>query len=74
MIQFFLMLFSLAFSHHNANATTCNNNNQNPVTVQNDGPSDPGGGTDPGDGTGDDGGPVGGNTGQLPPPFTPPNP
>lgn len=67
MIHFFLMLLGLAFSHNNANATTCNNN-QDPVTVQNDGPNDPG------TGTGDDGGPVGGNTGQLPPPFTPPNP
>ncbi|AZA52626.1 hypothetical protein [Chryseobacterium sp. G0201] len=69
MIQFILMLLGLAFSNNNANTTTCYDNNGNPVTVQN-GPSDPGGGT----GTGEDGGPVGGNTGQIPPPFTPTNP
>ena len=61
------MLLGLAFSHTNANTTTCNDNNGNPVTVQN-------GTTDPITGTGEDGGPVGGNTGQIPPPFTPTNP
>jgi hypothetical protein len=73
MLQLILMLLGLAFSNNNGNSTACHNNNQDPVTVQNDGPSDPGGGTDPGTGTGNDGG-TGGNTGQTPPPFTPPNP
>ncbi|UZT96260.1 hypothetical protein ODZ84_13605 [Chryseobacterium fluminis] len=67
MIQFILMLFGLAFSHNNANTAACHNN-QNPVTVQS-GPSDPGG--DTGTGGSEDGGPVGGNSGQLPPPYTP---
>lgn len=61
------MLLSLAFSNNNANTTKCNDNNGNPVTVQN-GPSDPSTGT----GEGDDGGPITGNTGQTPPPFTNP--
>ncbi|MFP3592169.1 hypothetical protein [Chryseobacterium sp. SIMBA_038] len=70
MIQFILMLLGLAFSHNNANTTTCNDNNGNPVTVQN-GPSGPT------TGTGEDGGPGGGggttgDTGQTPPPFTNP--
>lgn len=71
MIQFFLMLFGLAFGNHNAN-TSCNNDNNGQPTTQLVNPgtvTDPGTGTDPGDGTG---GPVGGNTGQIPPPFTNP--
>ncbi len=58
MIQFILMLLGLAFSHNNANTTTCHNN-QDPVTVQSGGPSNPGGGVDPGE--------TGGDTGQTPP-------
>lgn len=70
------MLLGLAFGQNNAN-TSCNNNGNNnnngqPTTQL----ADPGTGTDPGDGTesGDGpGGPVGGNSGQLPPPpFTQP--
>ncbi len=68
MIQFILMLLGLAFGHNNANTSTCDNNNSTIVIVQSD--TDPGDGIDPGDGTG---GPVGGNSGQLPPPpFTQP--
>lgn len=63
------MLIALAFGNNNAN-TSCNDNNGQ-VTTQ---LADPGGSTDPGTETGEDGGPVGGNTGQIPPPFTPPNP
>ncbi len=59
------MLLGIAFGHNSAN-TSCNNNDGQ-VTVQ---LSDPGEGLDPG--TGDGG--TGGNTGQTPPPFTPPNP
>lgn len=59
------MLIALAFGNNNAN-TSCNDNNGQ-VTTQ---LADPGGSTDPG--TGDGG--TGGNTGQTPPPFTPPNP
>ena len=60
MIQILLMLLGLAFGNNNGNAT-CDNNNGGTVTTQ-----DSGGGTgfDPGD----TGGPVGGNSGQLPPP------
>jgi hypothetical protein len=72
MIQFILMLLGLAFGNHNGNTTSCNNNNQNQVTTLDDEPGDPGTGIDPGTGTGGEGGPVGGNTGQLPPPFTNP--
>lgn len=72
MLQFILMLLGLAFSHNNANATTCNNN-QDPITIQSGGLSNPGSGT----GTGENGGPGGGggttgDTGQTPPPFTNP--
>ncbi|WP_435522297.1 hypothetical protein [Chryseobacterium indoltheticum] len=63
MLQLILMLLGLAFS--NGNTTNCNNNNQDPITVQNSG------GTTPGTGLGEDGEPVGGNSGQLPPPPTP---
>lgn len=56
------MLLGLAFS--NGNTTNCNNI-QDPITVQNSG------GTTPGTGLGEDGEPVGGNSGQLPPPPTP---
>lgn len=71
MIQILLMLLGLAFGNNNGNAT-CNDNNGGTVTTQDSGGGtgfDPGTGTDPGDGTG---GPVGGNTGQTPPPFTHP--
>lgn len=64
MIQLILMLLGLAFGNNNAN-TTNTNNNQDPITVQNSG------GTTPGTGLGEDGEPVGGNSGQLPPPPTP---
>lgn len=64
MIQLLLMLLGLAFSNNNANTT--DNNNGNPITTQND----PGEGIDPETGGGD--GDTGGNTGQLPPPFTNP--
>jgi hypothetical protein len=72
MIQFFLMLLGLAFGHNNANTQSCNDNNGQGTTqlINPNGGTDPGTGTDPGDGTG---GPVGGNSGQLPPPpFTQP--
>ena len=72
MIQFILMLLGLAFGNNNAN-TSCNNDNNGTVTIQLTNPgggTDPGTGMDPGDRTG---GPVGGNSGQLPPPpFTQP--
>lgn len=53
------MLLGLAFS--NGNTTNCNNNNQDPITVQNSGGVglDPGTGTDPGE--------TGGDTIPLPP-------
>lgn len=57
------MLLGLAFS--NGNTTNCNNNSQDPITVQN------AGGTTPGTGLGEDGEPVTGNSGQLPPPPRP---
>lgn len=60
MIEIILMLLGLAFSNNNANTAACNNNQGQP-TVQLIG--SPGEGLDPGDG-----GPIGGNTGQLPPP------
>ncbi|MET3537036.1 hypothetical protein [Chryseobacterium limigenitum] len=60
MIQFILMLLGLAFSHTNANTTTCNDNNGNPVTVQS---SNPGSSLDPGCLEGD----TGGDTIQIPP-------
>lgn len=76
MIEFILMLLGLAFGHNNANTQSCNSDNNNgTVTVQttNPGTTDPGTGFDPGDGTDPGtGGPVGGNTGQIPPPFTKP--
>ena len=64
MIQLILMLLGLAFGNNNANTTNCDNNG-NTVTTQND----PGTGFDPG--TGEDGEPVTGNSGQLPPPPRP---
>lgn len=64
MLQLILMLLGLAFS--NGNTTNCNNNNQDPITVQNSG-----GIANPGTGLGEDGEPVGGNSGQLPPPPRP---
>ena len=60
------MLLGLAFSNNNANTT--DNNNGTPIITQND----PGEGLDPGTGTGGGDGDTGGNTGQLPPPFTNP--
>lgn len=63
MLQLILMLLGLAFS--NGNTTNCNNNNQDPITVQN------AGGNTPGTGLGEDGG-TSGNTGQKPP-FTDPS-
>ncbi|WP_294279532.1 hypothetical protein [uncultured Chryseobacterium sp.] len=60
------MLFGLAFGNHNAN-TSCNNNGDT-TTIQT--ADNPGTGFDPGTDTGDgNGGPVGGNSGQTPPPF-----
>ncbi|WP_185288310.1 hypothetical protein [Chryseobacterium lactis] len=60
MIQFFLMLFGLAFSNNNANAVTTHDNNPTPDIVQiQSGPADPGDST---------GGDTGGETGQTPPP------
>ncbi|WP_131667087.1 hypothetical protein [Chryseobacterium taiwanense] len=61
MIQFIIMLLSLAFGHNNANTATYDNT-QTTVTVQSD--SDPTTRLDP------DGEPVGGNSGQLPPPLS----
>jgi len=58
------MLIALAFGNNSANTQSCHNDNNGQVTTQ-----DTGGGINPGDGTG---GPVGGNTGQTPPPFTKP--
>lgn len=66
------MLIALAFGNNNANTSSCNHDNNGQPTTQLTNPgggTDPGTGTDPGDGTG---GPVGGNTGQIPPPFTQP--
>jgi len=74
MLQFILMLLGLAFGHNNAHTATCNdNNNGQPITQYSptDG-TDPGTGSDPGTGDDGTGGPVGGNTGQTPPPFTHP--
>lgn len=68
MLQIILMLLGLAFGNNNGNAT-CNNNGNNITTMDAGSGFDPGTGTDPDDGTG---GPVGGNTGQIPPPFTKP--
>lgn len=56
MIQFIVMLLSLAFGHNNANTTTYDNN-QTTVTIQSD--TDPETGIDPGD--------TGGDTIPLPP-------
>lgn len=64
------MLISLAFGNNNANTSSCNHDNNGQPTTQ---LTNPGGGTDPGEGTDPGpGGPVGGNTGQIPPPFTNP--
>lgn len=62
MIQFILMLLGLAFGHNNANTSTYNDSTT--ITVQSD--INPATGIDP------DGEPVGGNTGQLPPPSIKP--
>ncbi|BAP29686.1 glucosamine-6-phosphate isomerase [Chryseobacterium sp. StRB126] len=56
MIQFILMLLGLAFPNNNAHTTT--DNNQTPDIVVTYSESEQGM---------DDGGPVGGNTGQTPP-------
>lgn len=73
MIQFILMLLGLAFSNNNANTVTTTDNSQNiPVTMQ----SDPSNATSlEGDGNGNgtghgNGGNTGGNTGQVPPPYS----
>ncbi|MDQ8140529.1 hypothetical protein [Chryseobacterium sp. CFS15] len=69
MIQLLLMLLGLAFGNQNGN--TCNNNGTNNVEIQSGGTGtgfDPGTGTGGDDGTGGPGGPIGGNTGQTPPP------
>ncbi len=68
MLNLILMLISLAFGNNNANTSSNNNSNDNGQSTTQ--LADPRTGTDPGDGTG---GPVGGNSGQLPPPpFTQP--
>lgn len=56
MIQFILMLLGLAFPNDNVNTTT--DNDQNPGTIITYSMVPPA----------DDGGPVGGETGQTPPP------
>ncbi|MGE8535704.1 hypothetical protein [Chryseobacterium sp. R2ACT005] len=58
MLEIILMLFGLAFSTNNTNATTANDNNPTTVTVQSLGEN-------PDTGTGGD---TGGETGQTPPP------
>ncbi|WP_213277462.1 hypothetical protein [Chryseobacterium indologenes] len=64
MIEIILMLFGLAFSTNNTNATTANDNNPTTVTVQpQSGASDPGGSTEE---TG--GSDTGGETGTTLPP------
>jgi hypothetical protein len=64
MIEIILMLFGLAFSNNNANATTANDNNPTTETVQpQSGASDPGGST--GESGGSD---TGGDTGPVLPP------
>ncbi|MFC3160098.1 hypothetical protein [Chryseobacterium arachidis] len=68
MLNFILMLISLAFGNNNANTSSCNHDNNGQTTTQ---LTNPGGGTDPGDPPGS-GGNTGGNTGQTPPPFTQP--
>jgi len=63
MLEIILMLFGLAFSTNNTNATTANDNNPNTETVQpQSGASDPGGST--GESGGSD---TGGETTQTPP-------
>ncbi|WP_347219535.1 hypothetical protein [Chryseobacterium sp.] len=57
MIQFILMLLGLAFPNNNTHTTTDNNQNPEIIVTYS--------GTEQGM---DDGGPVGGNSGQLPPP------
>jgi len=71
MMQLILMLLGLVFSNGNGNGNTTNNNNNSPhITVENarDISLNPGTGLEE-DGNG---GPVTGNTGQTPPPFTNP--
>ena len=63
MLKFILVLLGLALGQNNASTSGNNDNGQS--TTQLAGPGD---GLDP-DGPGS-GGPVGGNTGQTPPPFT----
>lgn len=57
MIQFILMLLGLTFSNNNADTTTHNNQDSGTVITYSTVPPAPG-----------DGGPVGGETGQTPPP------
>lgn len=61
MIQFILMLLSLAFSNNNANTAACHNN---PTQITTQTSSDPGEGLDPGGSEGD----TGGDTGPVRPP------
>lgn len=62
------MLLGIAFGHNNANTTTVNDNIPTTVTSQSENDS-----TDLGEGTDTDpGGPVGGNSGQTPPPSIKP--
>ena len=72
MIQIILMLLGLAFGQNNANTSGNNNSNDNGQSTTQ--LADPGTGTNPGTGTDPSGtgGDTGGNTGQLPPPFTNP--
>jgi hypothetical protein len=59
MLKFILVLLGLVFGQNNASTSANNDNGQSTTQL-----------TDPGDGPG---GPVGGNSGQLPPPpFTQP--
>ena len=60
MIQIILLLLGLAFGNQNT-ATSANDSNGQVTTLT----TDSGDGTDTGD---EGGGPVGGNSGQLPPP------
>jgi hypothetical protein len=63
MLKFILVLLGLALGQNNASTSGNNDNGQSTTQL-----ADPGDGLDP-DGPGS-GGPVGGNTGQTPPPFT----
>jgi hypothetical protein len=62
MLKFILVLLGLAFGQNNANTSSYNSNSNGQPTTQFVNPET---GTDAGDGKD-----TGGNTGQLPPPFT----